>query len=64
MRELAYTADGPIYVPERRFDSLEPDHTTIPLRGYAHVLAVIDAAGECVGWILLNSVSIPEKVPS
>ncbi len=48
---LAYTKDSTVFIPEVRLTSLEPADTAVPLRGYAHVLAVL-RDGACIGWIV------------
>lgn len=46
----AYTADGQVFVPEKKIIHLEPGMTIKSLRGYRHSKAVFDREGRCIGW--------------
>ena len=58
--DLAYTHNGPVYIPEQRFSDLEgpgdPRYAYAPLRGSSSTMAVFDRAkGNCVGWVLVSA---------
>lgn len=60
----AYDAAGrSITVPEAQIAWLYSDHSAVWLRGNAHVLAVLDPSGQCVGWILKDDVPA-SRLPS
>lgn len=49
--ERAYTATGPIMVPDQKLEQVPPDCKEEPLRGYEYIVAVVNRYdGICYGW--------------
>jgi hypothetical protein len=48
----AYTASSWIYVPDVEIHELKANQTTVALRGYRFILAVLNVDGFCIGWIV------------
>jgi hypothetical protein len=48
----AWTKDSQIFVPENKLRHIAEGQTVEALRGSAHTLAVVNAEGICIGWIL------------
>lgn len=50
--EIAYTINGPIVIPDVKFKEVPSHCTTMLLRGYEYVIAVVEKDNEnnCLGW--------------
>ena len=59
MTNTVYTATGSLWMPENKITEVVPGHTYEPLRGYGSVMAVLDADGTCIGWILSETLGYP-----
>lgn len=51
MKELAYTPNQEIYIPDVEIKVDCPEYIYVPLRGYAYSLAVFDIEDKSIGWI-------------
>ncbi len=54
--DFAYTLEGTIFIPEVKFSKVPDSCVAIPVRGYKYTEAVINAQGQCLGWILKEGV--------
>jgi hypothetical protein len=54
MKNMSYTLNGPVMVPENEIRQPLPGYTYKALRGYGYVLAVFDENQECIGWITID----------
>ncbi len=45
------TDSGPLLVPDRRVQEIDPTHSYRATNGFGYTLAVMDARGICIGWI-------------
>lgn len=49
------------FIPEVRLGCLVPGEKAAAVKGYAYTVAVLNAEGLCVGWMLAQALITPER---